>query len=226
MGDLIQWLTDRTGASIVVQEGLDDRRVAMEIHGQSLMEVLDVTAARLGVTLDRRGRLFYLGASRPDSRGVLVRRVRRLSMEELSQAVQAHVSSDGRLAVFEDGLLVVCDKVQVLERIVDIINQVEAADSPVWCVQLHLLALSDTDSRELGLESTPSLDLAAAFATGTGVGITAKSVMASAGLQTALKVAAARGASSVLGQPCFLLADGQEATFAAYSSGAGVAESI
>lgn len=138
--------------------------------------------------------------------------MRRLSADELNQAVSAHTSGDGRVAVFTDGLLVLSDKVQVLERVADMLNQVESADSPVWCVQLYLLALGDSDIRELGLENTPSLDLAAAFAAGAGSGVdgTAK---AAAGLSSALRVAAERSSSKVVGQPCFLLSDGQESAF-------------
>ena len=207
VGDLIQWLTDETGASIVVQEGLDDRRIAVEIRNQNLTEILDVTAARLGVVLDRRGRLYYLGQSRPDSRGVLVRRVRRLSAEELQQAVTTHVSNEGRMACFDDGLLVVCDKVQQLERISDMLDQVENAASPCWCIQLYILALGESEVFELGIEHTPSLNLAAAFANG------ASTIQASGGLQAALRLAADRSSSAVVGQPCFFLADGGKSEF-------------
>ena len=144
---------------------------------------------------------------------MLVRRVRRLSGEELGQALTAHLSGDGKMAVFGDGLVVVCDRVQVLERVADMLDAVEKADSPVWCVQLHLVALSDTDSRALGLENTPSLSVAAAFAGGSSVAA-ASSASASAGLSSVLHCVDERGGSSVVGQPCFLLADGGSAKFA------------
>lgn len=117
------------------------------------------------------------------------------------------------MASFSDGLVVVCDKVQVLERIAEMLDQVEAAESPTWCVQLHIVALGESDVKELGLQSTPSLQVAATFAAGSGMSAALTNNAAQAGLGAALKVAAERGATRVVGQPCFLLADGCESEF-------------
>jgi len=172
-----------------------------------------VLAARLGVTLDRRGRLYFLGPSRSDSRGVLVRRVRRLSQTELREAISTHIGQDGRLSAFSDGLIVLCDRVQVLERVADMLDQVEAASSPVWCIQLHILSLSENDVKELGLSSTPTLDLAATFAAAAGTSALANNANVRAGLATALKVASDCSSSSVVGQPLFFVSDGGSCTF-------------
>lgn len=159
------------------------------------------------MTLDQRGRLYFLGQSRPDSRGVLVRRVLRLAGDELTKAVGTHLSPDGQIACYPDGLLVVCDRVQVLERVDDMLDRVEAAVTPSWCVQLHIVAIGQSDIFKLGLENIPSLKLAAAFANGS------TTVNARGGLEMALRVAADQSTSVVVGQPCFLMADGVEAEF-------------
>ena len=211
LGALCQWIAAETGSSIVVQQGLEGLPVSLEIREEPLGAVMDVLAARLGVSLDRRGTLYYLGQTRPESRGVLVRRVRRLSRDEIQQAVAVHLTTEGKSAVFADGLLVVGDRVAILERIGDVLDQVEAAQSPCWCVQCYIVALTDSEIHDIGLDVAPALEVSAAFASGSqlaGLG----TLSAKGGLDAVLKAATSSDVNRVLAQPLFLLGDGEKAT--------------
>ncbi len=211
LGALCQWIAAETGSSIVVQQGLENQAVSLEIHDEPLGAVMDVLAARLGVSLDRRGTLYYLGQTRPESRGVLVRRVRRLGREEIQQAVGVHLTQEGKVACFDDGLLVVGDRVAILERIGDVLDEVEKAQSPCWCVQCYIVSLTDADIRDVGLDVAPALEVSAAFASGSQLaGLS--SLSARGGLEAVLQASSSTDKNRVVAQPLFLLGDGEKAS--------------
>ena len=212
LGDLVRYLVDQTGASIVLEESLDQRRVSLECQGLTLAETLDLLAARLGVTSDQRGNQYFLGRPRPDNRGVLVRRVRRLSNTELRESVQAQLSNDGRIACFSDGLMVVSDRNAVLERVGEMLDKVEAADSPVWVVQCFVFSLTDSDLIDLGMDVTPTANVAATFAAGSaGANMGSSSAGVNAGFNAVLRAAGDRERDRVVCEPMFLLSDGVHA---------------
>ena len=215
LGELVRYLTDETGASIVVEEGLERRPVYLEIVDQPLGVVLDAVAGRVGVSLDRHGNLFYLGEVRPDARGVLVRRVRRLGSEDLQKAVACQLSADGRAVAYRDGLCIVCDRVSVLEKVGSLLDGIEQADSPLWCVQLYVVSVAVDDLQEFGLDVAPAVDVSLAFAAasqGFAVGELSGASLRG-GIDAVLQAVDEARDSEVLAEPLFLLVDGEEARF-------------
>ncbi len=75
-------------------------------------------------------------ASKPSDRAAIVRRVRRLKSSDLSSVLRQVLSGIGAVQVFPDGLCIISDTVEVLDRVAAIIDQLEAAESVTWCVRL------------------------------------------------------------------------------------------
>ena len=95
------------GISVVVEDDLDSKKISLEVSDTPAAEVLELVARRLGVELSRVGGAYFLGELRPEDRAVYVRRVRRLSSEELQAAVEVLISDNGRVTAYPDGLVVV-----------------------------------------------------------------------------------------------------------------------
>jgi type II secretory pathway component GspD/PulD (secretin) len=178
---------------------------------QTIAETLNVVARRLGVEVTCQGKLYYIGSLRRQDRAVLVRRVRRLSAAELRSCVSVVSSDQGSIAAFEDGLLVIGDRVEVLSRIDELLTQVENADCATWVVQLYLVSLEDAALRELGLDARPSLEVAATFAAASAGGPGADGLLAlNGGLNAVLEAAASDGSAHMVAEPLFFLGDGGE----------------
>jgi len=206
--EFARFLSAKTEASIVVDAKLDQRPVTLEVTEQSLPAVLGVVARRLGVELDSKGSLYYLGSLRPQDRGVLVRRVRRLSPTELRAAVETLVTHEtGALAAFDDGLLVVGDRVEVLERLDSLLDRVESSDSPAWVVQLYLVSIGDQEAADLGVDAVPAADIALAFAAASQGGSFASATL-TGGLDAVLRASRETSGISVVANPTFYMADG------------------
>ncbi len=197
----------------MLEQSLDQLPVTVELSEVPINEALTSVGRRCGVEVSRVGNLFFFGEVKREDRGVLVRRCRRLKADELLAAVTALHSDIGDSTSFQDGLLVCSDRVEVLVRISELIDNVEAAESPCWVIQLHLVSLSANELAELGVEGTPALEIAAAFGQASSPGLfgaLASQSKLNAGLSAVLKVAKTSGRSAVVAEPMFYLVDGSK----------------
>jgi hypothetical protein len=212
-----RWVADKAGVSIVIEDTLETRKVTLDVRDVAVSDLLGMVARRADSQVTRVGRLFYLGQLRPEDKGVLVRKVGRLSGEELSRAVGVLLSEYGRCQCFADGLVLVGDRVEVLQRVDELLNGVESAAASTWVVQLYVVNLSNSDVADLGLDALPALEVAATVAGVSGGGIGAASALASSastaarlkgGLDLVLRASRVRSSVVIVGQPLFLMVDG------------------
>ena len=211
-------VSNQAGVSIVAEERLDKLPVTLDVIDQQVSDVLGMVGRRMGVQVSRTGSLYFLGTLRPEDKGVLVRRVRRLSEKEINDAVQVLLSEFGRVRAYADGLVVVGDRVEVLQRVQELIDGIENAPAVSWVVQMHVVTITDSDLKELGLEVEPAAELAYTFSAASGgsvVGGVSDETAAKlkAGLSGVLKVAREKGRSNVLAEPVFVLLDGGQAKY-------------
>jgi len=220
----LQYVATETGVSLVADEQLDGRTITLEVNDVTLADLLGTAARRLGVQIGRVGSTWYLGQLRGEDRGVLVRRVRRLSQEGVKSAVDVMLSDAGRLSTFPDGLLIVGDRVEVLERIRDLLDRVEASGAESWAVQLYLISLSESKASELGVNAQPLVELSYALASkSNGLGLSATTPddikKLSSALTSVLRASATSQDIRIVAQPLFLLLDGESSKF---SSGVSI----
>ena len=203
-------IADQTGVSIVVEAALDDRPVTVDVEKQPVSDVLGVVARRLGVQVTRTGELFFIGSLRPEDRGVLVRRVARLEVEQLETTVKALLSDQGRVSSTTGGLVVVSDRVEVLSRVTLMLNDIEAAPAESWVVQLHILSMSDSIAQELGIDLAPAAEMAASFAKASNGDLTSVSTMNGA-LSAMLRASRRSDKVHLEASPMFIIIDGTQA---------------
>ena len=208
--DFARYLADETGVSIVVASGIDTQAVTLEVTDIPVDDVIALVARRLSVEVNRSaGGVYFLGELRPEDRAVYVRNVKRLDADQLKAAIQVITSATGRVEAYPDGLVVLADKVEVVQRVADLIGRIEAAPSESWVVQLYLISLRGFDFRELGLDMVPAAEIAMRAATTGG-----STFELSAALNGLLRADARRESSTIEAAPLFLLLDGSNATIA------------
>lgn len=214
-----RWVADTAGVSIICEDTLETRKVTLDVRDVAVSDLLGMVARRADSQVTRVGRLFYLGQLRPEDKGVLVRKVGRLSGQELQNAIGVLMSEYGRVQCFADGLCLVGDRVEVLQRVDELLNGVESAAASTWVVQLYVVNLSNGDVADLGLDALPALEVAATVAGVSGGGIGAATAIADSantaarlkgGLDLVLRASRTRTSVSILGQPLFLMVDGDQ----------------
>lgn len=194
-----------------MEQSLDQRPVTVELADVPLDDALAAVGRRVGVSVSRAGDLYFFGEVKREDRGVLVRRCRRLTADDLRAAVQSLQSDLGQVQAYQDGLLVMADRVEVLVRVSELIDRVENTESPCWALQLHLVALTADELRDLGVEATPALEISAAFAQGSTPGLfsaVGPRSSLNAGLDSMLRVARTSERGSIVAEPFVLMADG------------------
>lgn len=160
----LRHLSDKTGISVIASSSLDSQTVTLEVTDQPVSDVLAAVARRLGQRLTQIGSVYYLGAISPEDRGFLVRRVRRLDQADLDKMAASFISEFGKVQVSRDGIVVVSDRVEVLDRLRSAIDQLEAAPVGSWVIQLYVLSLSEDSLHRLGLDLTQTAKLSYNFA--------------------------------------------------------------
>jgi hypothetical protein len=221
LGMFLRYLSNKTGTSVVCQADLDIQPVTLDLVDTPVPEVVGVVARRLGVSASRTGNVYFLGISRPEDRGVLVRKVRRLSKEDLAAALMTLQSQNGRSATFDDGLVVVGDTVEVLQRVNELLDGIDAAPSWSWVVQLEIISFDISKTRDLGLDVTPAADLTlklaqAAAQPASALGAIARGVQGGEALNMSINAVfqAARENRDVHmeAEPLLLVVDGETAS--------------
>lgn len=214
--DFLRYVASRGGElSIVADASLDDQVVSLEVTGEPVSRVLAAVARRCGVQVTRIGRMYYIGTLRPEDRGLFVRRISRLSAEELADSLGTLVSDNGRVRCYSDGLVVVADRVEVLERVGELCDAIEAAPLGAWVVQAYIVSVGSGDRVKLGLDVTPALDVAYTVAVSgelRSVDVTG-TLTGAGGLHALLHAVRESSESRVVAEPLLLMGDGEEGSF-------------
>ena len=142
LSQAVRWIADQTGISVVVQENLDNKKVTLDVKVQPVSLLLQSIAKRAGVAANETAGVYYIGTLKREDRGVLVRRAPRLTSEELHKTISSFTSEKGTVNVYDDGVMVIGDRVDVLERINSLLDDLEAVRSPTFVAQLHIVSLN------------------------------------------------------------------------------------
>jgi len=186
--------------------------VELRLQEATVDETLTAIARQVGAQVTRNGRIYVLGTLRPEDRGSFVKRIRRLDESGLRLIVSQSLSDVGEVTAFDDGLVVVTDTVEVLTRIADMLDQVEAAEAVTWVVQMHVVQLTRRDIKDLGMDVVPALEVAATLGDASSGKLLSLETDLTASLKSVLQFANEKGQGGIVAEPLFLLVDGQEAT--------------
>lgn len=198
----LQHISEKEGLSIICDVELDSKPVSIDVVDTDVGEILSAVARRFGADITRQDNLYYIGNLKPEDRAFLVRKVRRLSADELRQVLASMASETGRVFASNDGLVVAADRVRVLQRVSAMLDDVERQPANTWVVQLYLISTTDKASRELGVDTTLALDVSATFANNRAKAVT------DGAFKAILKAARSSTDFSVLAEPMLLMVDG------------------
>ena len=202
--EFLRYMADTAGISIVCDQSLDRQVVNINVVDTDVKDVLSAVARRYGVDITEQGNVYYIGALKPQDRALLVRKVKRLSSQEIVKMVQTLNSEVGKVATSSDGLTVVGDRVRVLRNINSMFDQVELAQTNTWVLQMYLISGNSSLSREMGFDTTATFDIAATVAN-------SHSKLDTLGAFNAvLKAARSNSRYEIVAEPMMLITDGGE----------------
>ena len=120
-------------------------------------------------------------------------------MEKMVQTIASEV---GRVAASTDGLVVVGDRVQVLQNVNAMLTQVERAQTNTWILQMYLISGTNIAARELGVDTAATLDIAATLASSHS------KLDALGAFNAVLKSARSNSRYEIIAEPMMLITDG------------------
>ncbi len=189
--------------SVIAQQDLDSAKVTMEVSSVPVDQVLSVLARRLSVELSRQGDFYYMGKLRPEDLGLLVCRVGYLTDAELKTAIETVAGKEGRNITIKGGVVVLVDRVEVIQNVQAMIEQVACVDVPTWVIQVYIIETDKSYMREIGLDSTQTAKLSYTLGKGIQSGLTGE-------VEGIFKSSMSRSKGKILLSPMMLVSDGQE----------------
>ena len=197
------------GVTLAFDLALDAHLVSLDVTDISLDDVLRLLARRLGSQLSMLGGVYYIGASRPGDRSIVVRPLRRITPDTAQNLITSMLTDQGRFSLVDDSLAVIVDLPDSLMRVLPALDQVETAPAHSWIVQLHLVSIRDSDLYRFGLDVTPAGELALIFGAGSG---SPESIARLSGALTGmLQAERTLDGVRVVQEPLLVLADGAAA---------------
>lgn len=157
-------LCKRSDVSLVIEPGLSHEKVTVDLDGVPFEVALRAISRQVGTEFVEIEGVYYVGEPEKSDRPVLVRRVRRLSGDELRLLLDVVSSSDGTSTVHDDGLIVVRDSPQVFTRLERMLDELEEIESVTWVVQLYFTRSVVADLHALGVEFVPAAEVGASLA--------------------------------------------------------------
>lgn len=152
----VRVLSDKYSLGLVYSESLSDKTITAEFKESDLLSVLNVVSRQLSVDIVRVGNTFFIGSLRPEDRGILVRKVLGQDSASLSQVCQSMISSNGKVSVTADCVVVATDHESVIRRFSEMLDYLDTVESDTWIVQLCFVVLRKDALIEAGMDTTTS----------------------------------------------------------------------
>ena len=211
VSSFLEVVARQCGVSVVVSSQLDQMAVDVEFQAVPVSEALQTVARRLGGEAVKVGSVWYLGELRQEDRGLLVARCSRLGGVDLQLFLGVMVSEIGRVSATSDGLVVISDRAEVIDRIRKALDDLEAAPAESWVVQLYVISVSDERAHTFGLDVVPTAALSASSLAGSAAsGFNWSSLF---GVSGALAWDNKTTGVQLMAEPCFVLLDGQAGNY-------------
>ena len=201
-------ISQQSGVSVVVAQDLDAKTVAVDFVDTPVDQALAVVARRLDAQMIQVGNIFYLGELRAEDRAILVRSVVRLDADQVDAAANSLISDFGRVVTADGGLLIVSDRIEVIQRLHGMLDQIEQTPYRAWSVQCYMVVLSDRDARQLGFDPVQVGSLSASI--GRAVKRSAEGRWAaSVGFESVIRAEMSQSQSRTVIAPSIVVAEGQ-----------------
>ena len=149
-------LSDKYDIGMVFSHELSERQITAEFKKTDLQSVLNVVSRQIGVDIVRVGNTYFIGALRPEDRGVLVRRIMGYDQQSLNSIVTPMLSQTGKAQVMSNGVLVATDHESVLRRLVEMCDYLDTVYPGSWILQLYFVSLRKDAMLEAGFDTKSS----------------------------------------------------------------------
>ena len=164
---VLRILADEYGVSVIVEEGLDERPVTMDLDQVPVSAVMESLGRRYGADAVQRAGLWYLGQVDQRDRALMVTRLGRYSVEQGLDLVKVMLSESGDVVVTPSGTAIIADQPGVLRQVSDALEELSAVRVPTWVVQLYLVSLDVGKTREFGFDVDQALSVSGQFHRGS-----------------------------------------------------------
>lgn len=154
--ELARIISDSYSVGVVVADSLKNSVVTLDLKNSDLQSFFTILSRQLSSDVVFIGNTFFIGDLRDEDRGILIRRVISHDLSTLEKTVKTILSSSGKSAVLNGGIVVISDKDFVITRAIEVLDSLESISVDSWIVQLYFVVLRRDSLAEAGLSMTSS----------------------------------------------------------------------
>lgn len=174
------------------------------MENQKIPDLLLTVAKRLDVQLTILNDLYYIGDLTQQDNALLVKRVGKLSKDELDQTLKVIISDSGRSVSFSDGYIVISDTVDVINKVNILIDSLLSEIPSQWIVQYYIIQEDSGIDNNIGFDTVDSVVLASKL---TNISL---NFDFDADLKSSFFAELNKNGSKIISKPVMQLLDGKE----------------
>ena len=160
--DFAVWFSDTYSIGFIYSENLSIKKIDLELKDASIIEVVNSVARFLNTDVIQLDNSYFVGEQKASDNGVLVKKVRGVSVEDLKLIMESVTNQEGSksASVTSDGVVFLIDKEQNLRPVLRALESLEQDYKTAWVVQLYMFDLETEQVQNLGIDLSASGNVA------------------------------------------------------------------
>lgn len=202
---LMEFLASDYDLGVVWDPELEGAEVSFAVVDAPIRELMGLIARSLGTGVVERSGIWFFGELKPEDNTTYVERWPLLDAESIRDILSTVTSRDGGLFVNDSGLVVLSDRLEVVERVSSLLEQVTRQASGQFVLQFYVVDVGSMSDRDFGFRLTESLGGLGVELLEGGAGLTWS---ATGNIPLVHRMEAA--GAVIIARPTLVIADGSE----------------
>jgi len=199
-----------TGEQVIFADVSADSLITADFVDEEFVRILSGIARLLGLGYVKVGQGWYVGKLSRTDRVYMVGKIPRTKSKQGTREILGNVISEsGTMWADEDGVFIVFDNEEGLERVRNVIDELGQAPGDVWVVQLYVWRLLESRQNENSIEIRPGFELSARLAEGAGLIESGVDIVGSS--KVLFRYLKTYVGSEIVSEPLILVRDGGKA---------------
>lgn len=149
-------LSDTYNFGIVYNESLSDKLLTCEFKNSDVDIVFNIISRQLNVDVVKVGNTYYIGNLKNEDKAIFTARIFGYENLELKQLLVSMLSTQGKVEVLKNGLVIVNDHENVIRRVISAVSYIQSVEVNTWIVQLYFVTIKKDLLLKAGLNVSTS----------------------------------------------------------------------
>lgn len=159
--DFSIWFANEFKKGVVFEESIKNREISAEFVEATEQEIINLVAKMFEKESNKINNTYHIGSFKQEDRGVLVRYVEGLSVDDTNKILTSVVANQGRYTVTENCVAIVIERESVLTRVSSLLDSLGSVSLKRYVVNYYFVNLNVSELEQKGVDLTTTGDFSA-----------------------------------------------------------------